>query len=311
MTETEKDPDKANVYVSGFGAFHDAFASSEPLEIFQWFSACAALADSSPPADKRLPKLQEFQPKKEDKMFPELDWIFGESSTVEETTWKLHKNEHDDRYFLDIKPPPQRDFWRKTYYRPVLIKDDAPFLYCTLQRDTYYTVTTSFRLCAASQYDQAGLMVRLDYDHWLKTGIELVDRKPLLSCVVTNEYSDWSTQSFPCNTTTTTCSLSSSKDVVGISVPDCRLRLHCRGTNFVVEAFLDQNWRLIRIAHLCADQGCRPDPLGKYPVLNGANPSPSEMWVGLFAACPVAQQGCSVTFTDFEIRIGSDFDHKA
>ena len=37
-------------------------------------------------------------------------------------------------------------------------------------------------------------MVYFDEEHWLKTGIEVVDGIPRLSCVVTNKYSDWSTQ---------------------------------------------------------------------------------------------------------------------
>jgi regulation of enolase protein 1 (concanavalin A-like superfamily) len=38
--------------------------------------------------------------------------------------------------------------------------------------------------------------VRIDSEHWLKTGIEVVDGIPRLSCVVTNGFSDWSTQSW-------------------------------------------------------------------------------------------------------------------
>ena len=45
-----------------------------------------------------------------------------------------------------------------------------------------------------SQFDQAGLVVYFDEDHWLKAGIEVVDGIPRLSCVVTNKFSDWSTQ---------------------------------------------------------------------------------------------------------------------
>ena len=39
------------------------------------------------------------------------------------------------------------------------------------------------------QYDQAGLMVRLDPQHWLKCGIEYVDGRQCASAVVTRRLS--------------------------------------------------------------------------------------------------------------------------
>lgn len=45
------------------------------------------------------------------------------------------------------------------------------------------------------QFDQGGLILWRDENTWLKTGIEVVDNQPKLSCVVTRDgYSDWSTQ---------------------------------------------------------------------------------------------------------------------
>ena len=55
------------------------------------------------------------------------------------------------------------------------------------------TMEVCFQIDAKSQFDQAGLMIYFDEKHWLKTGIEVVDNKPKLGCVVTNEASDWST----------------------------------------------------------------------------------------------------------------------
>ena len=101
---------------------------------------------------------------------------------------------------LVVYPAAKKDFWRRTYYEPLLIKDDGAFLYCdTLPPATehYCTVETNFTLWAACQFDQAGIMIRWDDEHWIKTGIEVVDQKARLSCVVTNVYSDWSTQSWP------------------------------------------------------------------------------------------------------------------
>ena len=51
----------------------------------------------------------------------------------------------------------------------------------------------AFTIKPTSQFDQAGLIIYKDSEHWLKTGIEYVDGHPKLSCVITNKYSDWST----------------------------------------------------------------------------------------------------------------------
>ena len=54
-----------------------------------------------------------------------------------------------------------------------------------------------FRGDFAAQYDQAGLMLRVDEEHWIKAGIELADGRMWLSVVVTNGVSDWSQQPAP------------------------------------------------------------------------------------------------------------------
>ncbi|XP_072933984.1 uncharacterized protein [Epargyreus clarus] len=55
----------------------------------------------------------------------------------------------------------------------------------------------TFEICVEADfntlYDQAGLMIYLDEKHWLKAGIEYNDGQPMISCVLTNEVSDWST----------------------------------------------------------------------------------------------------------------------
>lgn len=42
------------------------------------------------------------------------------------------------------------------------------------------------------RFDQAGLMLRIDAENYIKTGIEYVDGKYNLSAVVTHKTSDWS-----------------------------------------------------------------------------------------------------------------------
>jgi regulation of enolase protein 1 (concanavalin A-like superfamily) len=79
------------------------------------------------------------------------------------------------------------DFWRHTHYG--FVRDDGHFRFDTVHRDLELEVTIvgDYR----EQYDQAGLMVRTDAEHWIKCGIEFVDGRELVSAVVTNRLSDW------------------------------------------------------------------------------------------------------------------------
>ena len=68
---------------------------------------------------------------------------------------------------------------------------------CTLQ------IQVDFNVKPENQFDQGGIIVYRDPDTWLKTGIEVVDGVPRLSCVVTRHgFSDWSTQSWPATSLT-------------------------------------------------------------------------------------------------------------
>jgi regulation of enolase protein 1 (concanavalin A-like superfamily) len=204
---------------------------------------------------------------------------------------------------LTIIPPSKRDFWRKTFYKPILVKDDGPFLYAELDVGKEYTIQTHFLLEAHAQFDQAGLMIRLDNQHWLKTGIEVVDKEPRLSCVVTNVYSDWST--------TVWHNFTHHGETVHTSA---HIRVHCRGTNFVVQVYQPNtsSWEFVRIAALSTQFCHSSDPLESNEApWEGPCPPEGKMWAGVFACCPTAQKGGKATFSEFEIFEGSEFDHSA
>ncbi|MGP4019828.1 DUF1349 domain-containing protein [Saccharopolyspora sp. 5N708] len=79
------------------------------------------------------------------------------------------------------------DFWRTTHYG--FVRDNGHAL---LQEvGPRFKLTTRFFGDYREQYDQAGLLLRLDERNWIKTGIEYVDGEQLLSAVVTREVSDW------------------------------------------------------------------------------------------------------------------------
>ena len=80
------------------------------------------------------------------------------------------------------------DFWRKTHDGG--IRDNGHFYFQPVEGDFIARVKISGRYCG--QYDQAGLMARVDQATWLKCGIEYVDGAQLASAVVTRDWSDWS-----------------------------------------------------------------------------------------------------------------------
>ena len=197
---------------------------------------------------------------------------------------------NNDTGSLTLYPPAKKDYWRKTYYEPQIIKDDGPFLYYAPGLDTnqFYSVTTTFDLVAHEQFDQAGIMLRLDLQHWLKAGIEVVDGRPRLSCVVTNGYSDWSTQFWPHYQTLV--------NDTAVLVPTVHLRVHWRNASVVVEAQLENTttqWDFLRIAHL--------DVVDATQVLQA----------GIFACSPADQRGGHAVFTQFGIQQGSHVEHNA
>ncbi len=92
---------------------------------------------------------------------------------------------------LTVECEPGTDFWRTTHYG--FVRDSGHFAYEPLDG----SVAVRFRGDFAAQYDQAGLMLRVDAEHWIKAGIELADGRAWLSVVVTHGLSDWSQQPAP------------------------------------------------------------------------------------------------------------------
>ena len=89
---------------------------------------------------------------------------------------------------LTMDVTPQSDYWRISHYGFTV--DDAPFLY-TL-RGGEFEVKVKISGDYKVRFDQAGLMLRIDAENYIKTGIEYVDGKYNLSAVVTHKTSDWS-----------------------------------------------------------------------------------------------------------------------
>jgi regulation of enolase protein 1 (concanavalin A-like superfamily) len=142
------------------------------------------------------------------------------------------------------------DFWQRTHYG--FRADNGHFLFAQWAGDL--VLSTTVRACPVHQYDQAGLMVRLSPDCWLKTSIEFEpDRPSRLGAVVTNHgWSDWSTQDVP-----------QGLDAIA-------LRVRREGADYLIEHALPDHaadpraWSQLRVAHLAEDDGSGPVRCGLY-----------------------------------------------
>jgi regulation of enolase protein 1 (concanavalin A-like superfamily) len=125
------------------------------------------------------------------------------------------------------------DFWRTTGYG--FVHDDGHALLTAFPAGAAVEVTFLARFDAL--YDQAGLMIRVDEDTWIKAGVEMNDGVPHLGAVVTHGRSDWSLS----------------------PVPDWHDRLVTvrasrAGDAVTIRARTPQDpWRMVRFAPLAAD----------------------------------------------------------
>lgn len=84
---------------------------------------------------------------------------------------------------------PQTDFWRLTHDGG--LRDSGHFYHQQVAGN--FSAQVHLEGQYEAQFDQAGLMLRVDESRWIKCGIEYVDGRYLASAVVTQATSDWST----------------------------------------------------------------------------------------------------------------------
>ncbi|WEK60238.1 MAG: DUF1349 domain-containing protein [Candidatus Microbacterium colombiense] len=104
-------------------------------------------------------------------------------------TWThppLQSTEIDDA--LDVTAVEGSDAWRHTAYG--FVHDTEHALLAPLAVGE--AIEVSFRAPWDGQFDQAGVFVRSDDEHWVKTGVEFADGHLGLGAVVTDIRSDWS-----------------------------------------------------------------------------------------------------------------------
>lgn len=171
---------------------------------------------------------------------------------------------------------PQTDLWQRTYYG--FRRGNAPAYVVDTHHNVTFTVRATYRY--VERYDQAGVLVWIDDENWVKASVEHEDDSfARLGTVVTNAgYSDWSTTDVAPGTT-------------------ARLRVSRRGPDLMVEAALpDSGWHQLRICHLAAlghtSTGMAEQPAADLPAKSVA--------VGVYACSP--QQSSFVATFD-QIRL--------
>ncbi len=122
------------------------------------------------------------------------------------------------------------DAWRTTSYG--FVHDDAHALVAPF--GSREAVEVTFALDYDQQFDQAGLMLRVDAQRWIKAGVEVSDGAPQIGAVVTHTTSDWSVAPVP-----------------GWAGRQVTVRASRDGDAVTVRARVDDEpFRLVRVAHL-------------------------------------------------------------
>jgi regulation of enolase protein 1 (concanavalin A-like superfamily) len=114
----------------------------------------------------------------------------GGSDLITRMTWMNQPaswKRSDDK--LMVRSRAKTDFWRKTFYG--YITDNGHFFHLPATGDFTFQARVNGQYTVL--YDQAGLMVRLDAENWMKCGTEFFDGRRHASVVFTRDFSDWST----------------------------------------------------------------------------------------------------------------------
>ena len=115
--------------------------------------------------------------------------LTAHSQTLQKMNW-FNEPEHWEisGNILSMDVTPKTDYWRVSHYGFTV--DDAPFYYATYggEFEAKAKISGNYK----TRFDQAGMMLRIDCENYIKTDIEYVDGKYNISAVVTHGTSDWS-----------------------------------------------------------------------------------------------------------------------
>ena len=117
---------------------------------------------------------------------------FREPTLPADFHWLNPPLRHRQGNGLELVTDKATDFWKRTHYG--FRRDNGHALLTLLSGNFHITTRVEFQ--PQAQYDQCGLMARLDAENWIKFSTEFEDAQhSRLGSVVTNlGYSDWATQ---------------------------------------------------------------------------------------------------------------------
>ena len=157
------------------------------------------------------------------------------------------------------------DFWSDTWYG--FKRFSGHFFGADVSGD--FTFQVKIKAAFSALYDQAGIMLLADADHWLKAGVEINDGAPAIGSVLTLGHSDWAPGIFPA------------------SAEQFWMRLTRKGDALRLQYSADgKTWPLLRLAYFPLTEKCA---------------------VGVMCCTP-ERAGLAVQFEDFQLTppLGKD-----
>lgn len=145
---------------------------------------------------------------------------------------------------LEFITKPYTDLWQKTYYG--FENDNAPLVQIKIS-EKYFSFSVKVKYDSKRRFDQAGIILYLDSNNWLKSSVEYENEKNqrLGSVVTNNGFSDWATVDIPSG------------------IKEMYYRLSRRESDFCIEnSYGGINYKQMRICHLF--KGCDDINIGIY-----------------------------------------------
>ncbi len=181
---------------------------------------------------------------------------------TDEDFWRNEPPHHEMRgETLVVRTGKDTDYWNNTFYG--FRHANGHFLATPVTGDFSYELT--FSADYQRLYDQAGAMLWIDGNNWLKTGIEFTDGALHFSVVVTrDDQSDWSVM------------------LLGreVTAPvTLRLTRHAEALRVQIRE-PDGNWRLVRLAYLRMPETVEVGPMCCSPTGEGLEVTFLRMTLG-------------------------------